>query len=183
MTIQEQQVIPASRSVTDFEALLGMNFEHVIVLDSHISQLPYLRRQAREYGKKLIIHADLVQGLSHDEAGAQFLCQVIRPTGIISTHAKVVATAKKHRLVGIHRVFLLDSHSLEVSYRIIRSSNPDYVEILPGMMPDILREFATESNKPVLAGGFIRTMEDVSMLLASGAAAVTTSSREIWENC
>ena len=59
--------------------------------------------------------------------------------------------------------------------------NPDYVEILPGILPGIAKEIGQQINKPILAGGFIRTMDEVKMAIQNGAYAVTTSSREIWD--
>ncbi|GMA51441.1 glycerol uptake operon antiterminator regulatory protein [Alicyclobacillus contaminans] len=182
MMIQQQRVIPAARSIKDFEWLMKTNAEYVVLLDVYISQLVYLRRMARDFGKKLLLHADLVQGLRHDEAAAQFLCQVIKPAGLISTHSNVVLTAKKHGLISIQRIFLLDSHSLDTSYRVMNSSDPDYIEVLPGMMPEVIREVSQTSRRPVLAGGFIRNANDVETILRSGATAVTTSSRDVWNH-
>jgi glycerol uptake operon antiterminator len=182
MRIHDQTVIPAARSGKDFEFLMKTDFEFVVLLDVYIAQLVYLRRMARDHGKKLLLHADLVQGLRNDEAGAQFLCQVIKPAGLISTHSNVVLTAKKHGLISIQRVFLLDSHSLETSYRIINASDPDYIEVLPGVMPEVIREISDRARRPVLAGGFIRSVEDVNRVLQSGASGVTTSSRQIWNH-
>lgn len=175
-----QLIIPAARSMKDFEFLLSSALKNIILLDVHIAQLPYIRRMAEQSGKNLILHADLVQGLRSDEAGAQFLCQVIKPAGIISTHSNVISTVKKHHIISIQRIFLLDSHSLETSYRIMRTSDPDYIEVLPGMMPQIIQEIALKSKRPILAGGFIRSLSDVELILDSGAMAVTTSSRSLW---
>ncbi|GMA61248.1 hypothetical protein GCM10025859_16880 [Alicyclobacillus fastidiosus] len=130
--------------------------------------------------KKLLLHADLIQGLKHDEAAAQFLCQMVRPAGLISTHSTVIATAKKNRVLGIQRVFLIDSHSLETSYRVLASSKPDYIEVLPGVLPDVIREVKHGTKLPILAGGFIRTPEEIRSILESGATAVTTSHRDLW---
>jgi glycerol uptake operon antiterminator len=182
MQIHDQTVIPAARSAKDFEFLMKTHFEFIVLLDVYIAQLVYFRRMARDHGKKLLLHADLVQGLRHDEAAAQFLCQVIKPAGLISTHSNVVLTAKKHGLISIQRVFLLDSHSLETSYRIINSSDPDYIEVLPGVMPEVIREVSNTVKRPVLAGGFIRSVEDVKRVLQSGACGVTTSSRQVWNH-
>jgi glycerol uptake operon antiterminator len=176
-----QPIIPAARNMKDFEHLLESKYEYVILLDVHIAQLPHLSRQAKAHDKKLLLHADLIQGLKHDEAAAQFLCQVVKPAGLISTHSNVISTAKKHGLLSIQRIFLLDSHSLTTSYRVMSSSNPDFIEVLPGMMPQLIREICDRTKRPVLAGGFIRTMEDVRIILDMGAAAITTSSRDIWD--
>lgn len=180
MDLQAQQIIPAARTIKDFEWLMTSPYEYVILLEVHISQLVYIRRLARDHRKRLLIHADLIQGLRHDDAAAQFLCQVIKPAGLISTHSNVIATAKKHKLLSVQRVFLLDSHSLQQSYNVLQSSEPDFVEVLPGMMPALINEVAQHLRCPIIAGGFIRSLADAELILANGATAVTTSSRDVW---
>lgn len=181
MALTSQPVIPAIRSLKDFEELLHREFSYIVLLESHLAQLPSLVRVARKHDKKLILHADLVQGLKHDEAAAQFLCQMIKPDGLISTHSTVISTAKKHGLLAIQRIFLIDSHSLATSYRVLSTAKPDYIEVLPGIMPSIIREVRQNTNLPILAGGFIRTKEEILDILAAGASAVTTSHHDLWD--
>jgi glycerol uptake operon antiterminator len=177
-----QLIIPAARTIKDFEVLLKKEeFTSIILLESHVGQLQTLINLAKKQGKKVILHSDMVQGLKNDEAGAQFLCQVVKPDGLISTHSNVITTAKKNGLLAIQRVFLLDSHSLERSYRVLETSKPDYLEVLPGVMPEIIKEVKEHTKLPIIAGGFIRTQEDIDIILASGATAVTTSHRELWK--
>jgi glycerol uptake operon antiterminator len=175
-----QKVIPAARTVKDFEELLVAREQTLILLNAHLAQIPRLVHMAHQSQKKVFLHADFVQGLKQDEAGAQFLCQVVRPDGIISTHSNVVVTARKHRVTAIQRIFLLDSHSLETSYRVLQASQPDYIEVLPGLLPEVLREVAKRSGIPMIAGGFIKSAEDVATVLNAGAVAVTTSTKSLW---
>jgi glycerol uptake operon antiterminator len=179
LKIEQQIVIPAARTIKDFESLLATSIEYIVVLDVHIGQLIHLSKMGRQHEKKLLVHADLVQGLKPDEAGAQFLCQWIQPTGLISTHASVMVTAKKHGIISIQRIFLLDSHALATSVRVIKHCDPDYVEILPGVVPKLVREVASQTKRKVIAGGFIETMDEVTEVLAAGASAVSTSSLEV----
>lgn len=180
MHFANQPIIPAVRTIREFETLVGKPFRYIILLDSHVAQLQSLIKLARENKKKLILHADLVAGLKPNEAGAQFLCQVVKPDGIISTHSPVVQIAKKHGVLAIQRIFLLDSHSLETSYRVIANSQPDYIEVLPGVLPSVIREIEQRTNLPILAGGFIRTREDIESVFQAGGTAVTTSHAELW---
>jgi len=90
-------------------------------------------------------------------------------------------TVGKKGLVPIHGVFWLDSHSLETSYRILQTSRPDYIEVLPGVIPHVIHEIRERTQLPILAGGFIRTQRDIESILQAGAIAVTTSSRNLWE--
>jgi glycerol uptake operon antiterminator len=181
MAFDNQKVIPAARHVKDFELILKGPWIYLILLHSHVAQLQPLMDMARRHGKCVLIHADLVQGLKHDEAAAQYLCQVIKPYGIISTHSAVLNVAKKQKVVSVQRVFLLDSQSLETSYKVLATSAPDFVELIPGAMPHIIAEFKAHTGMTLLAGGFIRTMEDVRRAIEAGASAVTTSRRELWD--
>lgn len=182
MQVHEQQIIPAVRQLKDFEQALRSDFTYIVLLEGHLARLPSLIRSADQAGKKVLIHADLVQGLKHDEPAAQFLCQMIQPAGLISTHTSVITTAKTNGLISIQRVFLLDSHSLQTSFRILSNSQPDFVEVLPGVMPEVIAELKAGTSVPILAGGFIRTPKDIELTLAAGAAAVTTSHRELWDH-
>lgn len=181
MHFQNQKILPAAAKIKDFEKLMISNYEYIILLDSHISQLQSLIQLANRHGKKVLLHVDLIQGLRSDEYAAEFLCQTIKPAGLISTRTSVVAVAKKKSLIAIQRIFLLDQHALNTSYRLLQTFKPDYIEVLPGVIPHIIQEVAEKTQVPVLAGGLIRTKEEVRQALDAGAVAVTTSSEKIWK--
>lgn len=181
MHFGNQRILPAARSIKDFERLLKSPHEYVILMDCHAAQLKSLVSAAKKRHKKVLLHVDLVKGLRNDEHAAEFLCQQIRPAGLISTRTQVVQVAKKRSLLAIQRIFLLDTHALETSYRLLDSFRPDYIEVLPGIIPHILQEVRQRTRIPILAGGLIRSREEVLAALDAGAVAVTTSSRDIWE--
>ncbi|WHY72208.1 glycerol-3-phosphate responsive antiterminator [Fictibacillus enclensis] len=180
MTFQNQTVLPAVRKWKDLEKLLGTSYTYLVILDSHIAQLKDMVRLAGRANKKLFVHADLISGLKADEYAAEFICQEIKPAGIISTRSNVIATAKKKGVIAIQRLFLLDSIALETSYKIITKTQPDYVEVLPGLMPNIIQEVHEKTGIPVFAGGLIRTKEEIELAIKAGAVAVTTSDKELW---
>lgn len=107
MVFNGQKILPAIKSMKDFEKIVGGEHTFIVILDMHLSKLASLKKLAREAGKKLIIHADLIQGLKSDRAAAEFLCQVIKPAGLISTRAEVLRVAKKNNVLAIQRVFYL----------------------------------------------------------------------------
>ena len=181
MHFANQMILPAVRNIKDFEELMTKKLEYIILLEIHLAQLPSLARMAKQHEKKLILHADLIQGLKQNEAATQFLCQMVQPAGIISTHATVISTAKKNHVLAIQRVFLIDSHSLETSYRVLQYSKPDYLEVLPGILPDIIREVKSGTDIPILTGGFIRTRAEIEAVLDAGATAITTSRKDLWD--
>lgn len=176
-----QKIIPAARRISDLEEMVKYKFEYVVMLQVHLAQLMHVTSMAHTHRKKLILHADLIQGMRSDEHGAQYLCQEIKPDGIISTHSQVLEMAKKRDVLTIQRVFLLDSQSLETSLRVINSVQPDYIELLPGVIPELIKEVYEATHIPIFAGGFIRTPDHVRQALGAGAIAITTSSKNIWK--
>jgi glycerol uptake operon antiterminator len=177
---QNQRLLPAAKSVKDFEKLLESSYEYIVMLDCHLAQLPPLMRLAHQHQKKVILHVDLIQGLKNDEYAAEFLCQMVKPAGLISTRTPVVQVAKKRKIIAIQRVFLLDTHALETSYRLLQLSQPDYIEVLPGIIPHVIKEVAEITKIPILAGGLIRTKQELESALEAGAVAITSSNRKLW---
>ncbi|TVY12037.1 glycerol-3-phosphate responsive antiterminator [Paenibacillus cremeus] len=165
----------------DLEHLLQTSYTTLVLLDTHIAQLASIAQLVRQHRKQLLVHVDLIHGLKNDDHAIEFLCQTVKPAGIISTRASAVATAKKHKTLGIQRHFILDSTALEMTYKQSEKNQPDYLEVMPGVMPHIIAEMRQRIGIPILAGGLIRTLEDVLQALQAGAIAVTTSRRELWD--
>ncbi|SEN81489.1 glycerol-3-phosphate responsive antiterminator [Lihuaxuella thermophila] len=182
MHFNNQKILPAAKSIREFEKLMKTKFEYIILLDCHVAQLQALMSLANRHRKKVLLHVDLIQGLRSDEYAAEFLCQTIKPAGLISTRTPVVSVAKKKSLIAIQRIFLLDTHALETSYRLLQSFKPDYIEVLPGIIPHIIKEVSENTGVPVLAGGLIRTIGEVEEAIQAGAVAATTSSENIWRS-
>ncbi|UFT98614.1 glycerol-3-phosphate responsive antiterminator [Radiobacillus kanasensis] len=175
-------VLPAIKHAKDFEKVLkSKKQKYMVFLESRLSQIPNLVRYAKRENKKVLIHADLIQGLKADEYGIEFLIRDVKVDGIISTRGNVIGLAKKHNLLAIQRLFVLDSHALEHNLKIINNVKPDYIEVLPGLIPKIIREVNESTNLPVIAGGLIRTEEDVENAMDGGAKAVTTSNSSLWD--
>ncbi|WAA13411.1 glycerol-3-phosphate responsive antiterminator [Fervidibacillus halotolerans] len=177
----KQIVIPAISTYKRFEKFLASDFELGVFLEVHISQLKNITRLAERYRKKLIFHVDLIEGLKNDERGTEFLCQEYKPYGLISTKASVIQKAKQKGVLSIQRVFLLDSQALEQSYKLIEFSKPDYIEVLPGVMPWMIEEIKEQTKTPILAGGLIRKSREVKQAISAGATAVTTSNTKLWD--
>ena len=74
MHFNHQKVLPAARNIKQFEQLLKTEFQYIVLLEVHISHLKTLKNEASRKGKKLIIHADLIQGLKTDNYAADYLC-------------------------------------------------------------------------------------------------------------
>ncbi|WP_243387487.1 glycerol-3-phosphate responsive antiterminator [Bacillus kexueae] len=180
MGFHGQSVLPAIRSMKQFDRFLKSDFEYGVLLDSHLGQVKNLVMAAKASNKKLLIHVDLIQGIKNDEYAAEFLCQEVKPAGLISTRSSVIAKAKQKKVYAIQRLFLLDTGAMEKSLELIRKYQPDFIEVLPGVIPSIIEEIKETTGIPILAGGLIRTKEDVQQALNAGATAVTTSREDLW---
>lgn len=174
------EVIPAIRNMKDFEKVLKSDHQKIIFLETRLSQVESTVKYAKQHGKEVFMHVDLIQGLKVDEYGLEYLVNNVKVDGIISTRANVIAFAKKRNIIGIQRLFALDSHALDHNLDVCRKIKPDYIEVLPGILPDIIKEIQDSTGIPVIAGGLIRTQEDVKKAIEYGAHAVTTSNSDLW---
>ncbi|MEK5521749.1 MULTISPECIES: glycerol-3-phosphate responsive antiterminator [Heyndrickxia] len=179
--IKLQGVIPAVRNMKDFDRILNSKQKYIILLETRLSLLRHAVKYAQKMDKQVLVHADLIQGLKSDEFGIEFLLRDIKVDGLISTRSNVISHAKKNKVTSIQRLFALDSQALEHNIKIINTLKPDYIEILPGVVPEILEEVYEKTGIPIIAGGLIRTKQDVENALNKGAKAITTSFVHLWE--
>ena len=61
------------------------------------------------------------------------------------------------------------------------TSRPDFIEVLPGVMPKVLGRIAKVSRIPMIAGGLITEKEDVIAALSVGAIAVSSTNQDVWK--
>ncbi|RLQ91656.1 glycerol-3-phosphate responsive antiterminator [Falsibacillus albus] len=180
MSFHGQKIIPAIRSMKDFEKMLDTPYTYGVFLDMHIGMLKSVFGHAKQHGKKMFCHVDLIQGLSNDEAAAEYICQEIKPYGLISTKGSVIMKARQKGVYATQRAFIIDTHALERSIKLIEKTNPHYIEVLPGVIPKIIKEIHERTGKPIFAGGLIDHAEEVEEALQAGASAITTSNLDLW---
>ncbi|AVQ99841.1 glycerol-3-phosphate responsive antiterminator GlpP [Oceanobacillus iheyensis] len=173
-------ILPAIRKMKDFDFALETSYESIVFLETRLAQLKSLVEYTKRANKKALVHFDLIQGLRADDYAMEFLLREIKPDGILSTRANVISMARKNNLLAIQRVFLLDSLALEHNIKLINRTKPDCIEVLPGLIPEMINYIQEQTNIPVIAGGLIKTKEEVDMALAAGAIAVSTSNKSLW---
>ncbi|MBO1004095.1 glycerol-3-phosphate responsive antiterminator [Pseudogracilibacillus auburnensis] len=173
-------IIPAIRQIKDFEKALESSSKWIIFLETRIGQLKSLVQYAKRKNKNVLIHIDLIQGLKADEYGVEYLVREVKPDGILSTRGSVVESVKKHKLIAIQRLFLLDSLSLENNVKISGRYKADYIEVLPGKMPEIIQDIHEKTDIPIIAGGLIKKKSEVHAALNAGAIAISTSCTDLW---
>lgn len=177
----KRKILPASANMREFEKFLQSDYQIGVFLEMHIAQLKNVAKMAKEYNKKMIYHVDLIQGIKNDEYATEYICQEYKPYGLISTKSNVIQKAKQKGVKSVQRMFLIDSHALEKSYKLVERTRPDYIEVLPGIMPWMIQEVKERLQIPILAGGLIRTKEEVEQAIKAGAEAITTSNTHLWD--
>ena len=176
-------IIPAARSIQLFKAALThTTVPSVVLLFGDINSLPVLISLAKEHKKRIILHLDLFDGIGKDKAGIKFLARM-GITDIITTKTHLCKFARDEGMIVIQRLFLMDSASLYTGLSLVRNFKPDAIEILPGSVPaSVVQELIRETGLPILAGGLIRTQEDVDHAMKQGISAVSTSCQQLWDS-
>lgn len=174
-------ILPAIRKMKDFDKALDTPHESIVILETRLAQIKSLVDYSKRAKKNILVHFDLIQGLKSDDYGMEFLLREIKPDGILSTRANVISMAKKHQLLAIQRVFLLDSLALEQNIKVINRVQPDCIEVLPGLIPSMVHQIHAKTELPVIAGGLITNEEEVKAALKAGAVAVSTSNTDLWK--
>ncbi len=176
-----QRIIPAISDHKKLKKFLASDLTYGILMNFQLAQLDDLVRQMKEANKKVLIHSELIRGLSSDEYGAIYLIQALKVDGIISSKPKVIEVCQKRGVIGIYRFFIKDSISLEQSLEIGVRLKPEFVEILPACCYDLVQEIRSKLHCEVLLGGLIKCSDQANKCFASGAVAITTSNPDLWE--
>ncbi|BBJ28288.1 glycerol-3-phosphate responsive antiterminator [Athalassotoga saccharophila] len=176
--LRKNPVIPALRTSEDLDEVLKLKDRVVFLLETSVGKYQDCVRKLKDAGHIIFVHADLIKGLKMDEFGSEFILTE-RPSGIISTHKSTLEWAKKQGLMQIYRVFLIDSEALKNGEQLIRSTRPDFVEILPGL---VMLSLEINFGFPLIAGGLISKKDHVDELLKRGIFAVSTSNKNLWYN-
>ncbi|KSV59857.1 glycerol-3-phosphate responsive antiterminator [Acetivibrio ethanolgignens] len=174
-----QRIVPAVTNMKDFEKFLESSLEYCVLMNLHISLMEQMLPMAKKKGKKVLVHLELIHGLSGDEYGCEYACQRLRVDGVISTKGKVVETAKRNKKLAILRLFLIDTKSLEKGLNLCSTVQPDYMEVLPGLASSIIPGLKERVNVPMMSGGLIRSREQIEECLKNGACAVTISDMKL----
>jgi glycerol uptake operon antiterminator len=130
-------------------------------------------------GKLAAIHLDLVDGLEADAHGVSWVARC-GADAIISSRGALMAAIRREGRVAIHRVLLSRRSHLDSAMQAAARAAPDVLEVLPGILLPSITQLLPRLGIPVLAGGFIRSEDDVRAVMAAGATGVTTSHADLW---
>lgn len=178
---------PVIAAVKDWEGLEKCcqveDIRVVFILFGDICSIDGIVKKLKESGKIAMVHMDLISGLSSKEIAVDFIKNNTHADGMISTRPALVKRAKELGLYTILRFFVLDSLALknvEMLEQQHTGVKPDFIEVLPGVMPKVLKRICKNSRIPVIAGGLITDKEDVLGALSAGAIAVSSTNQDVW---
>ena len=173
-------IITAVKDEQGLEKALKTESPVVFLLFGNICNITGLVDQVKNSGKIAIVHVDLIQGLSSKEVAVDFIHQNTRADGIISTKAPLVRHAMDLGMIGGQRTFLIDSMVLETTKKQLLTFQPDFMELMPGVMPKILKTVRGYTEIPLVAGGLISDKKDILAAFDAGVDAVSTTREELW---
>lgn len=183
--VEANPVIAAVKSDAGLQAAVEMEEIQVIfVLYGDVCTIPGILERIKAAGKKAMVHIDLIAGLSAKEISVEFIARQTRADGIITTKPALVRRAKELGIFAVLRFFVIDSLALKNIENLemqCGTSRPDFIEVLPGVMPKVLGRIAKVSRIPMIAGGLITEKEDVIAALSVGAIAVSSTNQDVWK--
>ena len=178
---ESSPVITAVKDDSGLEHAMEKDCAIVFILYGNVCSIPGIVDRVKEHGKLAIVHVDLILGLSSKEVAVDFIRENTRADGIISTRPALVKRAMELGLIGGQRAFLIDSIALENARKQLAAFQPDFMEIMPGMMPKILRQIREITSVLLVAGGLLSDKQDIMAAFQAGVDAVSTTKEDLWE--
>jgi glycerol uptake operon antiterminator len=177
---QQHPVAAAIKSQEEFAKALSSKAALLFILKGNAFHLASFIIQAHEQNKGVVVHIDLISGIGKDRAGIHYL-RNLGVDAIITSRSQLIAAGRAEKLVTIQRLLLLDDLALETGVRTVARSQPDIIEVLPGVIfPEVAPRLLSLLQGPFIAGGFIRTLAEVEHIKASGALLCSSSTQELW---
>jgi len=172
--------------ITDWSLPDPELLEHADVLflsSGEITELPAVLAKLNNRSTRnipVMLHIDLISGLTNDDAGLRYVASIGNIAGIITTKHHLVRPIRKLGMSSVVRLFLQDGRAIDRGLSIIDRSKPDAVEMLPGIATTLIADDLKHISIPYIAGGLIRSEETAERILQAGCQAVSTSNEQLW---
>ena len=182
--LEKNPIIAAVKTPAMLDRAITSPVEIIFMLAGNICELNLALSKAHSAGKKLALHIDLIEGMGKDYYALKYLSENVKPDGIITTKANLVKYAREFGLFTIQRMFMLDSMCFDnaLKYTTANSPHADAIEVLPGVIPSIIKELSEMTRCPIIAGGLIRDKNEAIQSLKAGAIGISTSCEPLWSS-
>ncbi len=176
----KKAIIPVVRKQEDLPAALETKASCLFLVAGDITTIKRDVRLIRERGKACFLYIDFIDGHGSDRATVRYIAREVKPTGLVTIKNHLLKYAKREGLLAIQNLFLLDSQAIKTGLHSTRKYAPDGLEILPGIMPRVIREIVEVVSIPVIAGGLLEKPEDLLAAFRAGAAAAAVGRKALW---
>lgn len=183
MNIKEKLKVNPLIAAAEYENLqlaVDSKVSAVILINGQLNELMGQDFQMYNKKKPILLHTDLIKGLSNDKEAINFIKKYINPAGIVSTKSTMLRAAKKKGLTTIQRVFLIDFNALKNAIESIKENDPDIVEIMPALVYPIVETIKSQINKPIILGGLISNKNQILDIFKSDADGVSLGKSYLW---
>ena len=150
------------------------------ILCGNFKNLPDIVSKTQDAGIVPFVHIDLIDGLSTQDGAVDFIKEYTCARGIITTRSNQIRRAHALDLLAIHRYFVFDAFSLASIKKQIATCPADAVEVLPGVILSVIKSLSSVASIPLIVGGFVNTVQDISNALSAGASGISTSDHNLW---
>lgn len=178
--LEMSPVISAVKDEKGLKRCFESECHMVFILYGNVCNIGEIVKEIKAHDKLAIVHADLTGGLNAKEVAIDFIRKNTLADGIISTKPLLVKRAMELGLYGVQRTFIIDSMAMSTTKKQISAFRPDMVEIMPGIMPKVLKEIKEYTYIPIIAGGLISDKKDIMAAFAAGADAISTTKEDLW---
>ena len=170
--LEDSPVIAAIKDDNGLKECLKSDIQVVFILYGDICNIADIVDTVKQAGKMALVHLDLINGLSAKDVAVDFIKKYTKPALI--KHAGEIG------LTSVLRLFVIDSMAYENIQKHVKGARPDVIEVLPALMPKVVKRVCRISQIPVIAGGLVSDKEDVMSLLQAGVVSVSSTNKEIW---
>jgi glycerol uptake operon antiterminator len=174
---------PMIASITKEEQIpeaIESNVKRVNLMTGHIGCLEEIIHQLHISGKLVYVHMEMVQGLGRDTHAVSYLADRFKVDGIVTTKSNAVSAAKQAGIKSIQRIFAIDTAALKTAIRMINQTHPEEVELMPGLMPRVIKELKSTIKQPLIVGGLIRNEQEILEAIHSGADYISCGDPSFW---
>lgn len=178
--LEDSPVIIAIKNDEGLKRCLESECQVVFILYGNVCNIGRIVETLKANGKHPMIHVDMIQGLGSKEVSVDFLKMNTMAEGIISTKQVLVKRAVELGMIGVLRAFIVDSMAVRSMGKMLDTFQPDAIEIMPGIMPKIVKSLRERTSMPIIASGLISEKKEILEMISSGADAISTTKEELW---
>lgn len=177
--LRTNPIIAAARTDEEIDNAVLSGAKMVFILDGDIFNYQERIKRVQESGKLAFIHIDLLHGFASTPYALDYIVKTAKPDGILSTKKSIILKANSLGIMSILRVFALDSTVISSAEKLVKETSPTAVEILPGIVPKVIKMMKLKVNAPIITGGMVDTLEEVKECVKSGASGISTSNLDL----